>query len=102
MNRDPAAIQFFRERIRSKHYSVRTRDAYVQWARRFLAFHADTPVEALDESDLDAFIEHIEATRRVAPSTRSQACSAVLCLLRELDAWSEHSKALPPLAVAVR
>lgn len=28
-----------RERIRSRHYSIRIEEAYVDWAKRFILFH---------------------------------------------------------------
>jgi hypothetical protein len=28
-----------RDRIRRKHYSLRTEDTYVQWIKRFIYFH---------------------------------------------------------------
>ena len=32
-------IEQIRDRIRVKHYSIRTEDSYLQWIRRFIAFH---------------------------------------------------------------
>jgi len=33
-------LDMVRERIRVKHYSLRTEDAYLHWIRRFIFFHA--------------------------------------------------------------
>jgi hypothetical protein len=35
----PKLLDQVRERIRTKHYSLRTEDQYVHWIRRFILFH---------------------------------------------------------------
>ena len=35
----PRLLESMRERIRVLHYSIRTEQAYVDWARRFILFH---------------------------------------------------------------
>jgi Phage integrase, N-terminal SAM-like domain len=38
---EPKLLDRMRALLRTKHYSIRTEDAYVQWARRFILFHVD-------------------------------------------------------------
>ena len=35
----PRLMQQFRDRIRFRHYSLRTEEAYVAWIRRYILFH---------------------------------------------------------------
>ena len=35
----PKLLDLLRQRIRVLHYSIRTEQAYVDWARRFILFH---------------------------------------------------------------
>ncbi len=35
----PKLLEQYRERLRVKHYSLRTEDAYLHWVRRFIFFH---------------------------------------------------------------
>ncbi len=35
----PKLLDQLRERVRLKHYSIRTEQSYVQWARRYIIFH---------------------------------------------------------------
>lgn len=35
----PKLLDQLRERIRLKHYSIRTEQTYVQWVRRYIIFH---------------------------------------------------------------
>ncbi len=35
----PKLLDQVRDRLRLKHYSLRTEEAYLQWMRRFVLFH---------------------------------------------------------------
>ncbi len=35
----PRLLDQVRDRLRVKHYSLRTEDTYLQWIRRFIFFH---------------------------------------------------------------
>jgi hypothetical protein len=42
---EPKLLDRMRALIRTKHYSIRTEEAYVQWTRRFILFHAHVTAE---------------------------------------------------------
>ena len=76
-----------RERIRYKHYSIRTESSYVQWIRRFIRFNAMRHPRDMGAPEVTAFLSWLASEREVAPSTHKQALSAILFLYREvLDA----------------
>lgn len=83
-----------REKIRLKHYSIRTEQAYVDWARRFVVFHGKRHPREMSASEVEAFLTHLAVERKVSASTQNQARSALLFLYREvLDIelpWLEH------------
>lgn len=74
-----------REVLRVKHYSLRTEEAYVLWARRFLKFHRDRtgswqhPRE-LGATEVGAFLNHLANVEPVAAATQNQALNALLFL----------------------
>ena len=35
----PKLLTRLREHLRTRHYSIRTEEVYVDWARRFIFFH---------------------------------------------------------------
>lgn len=39
LSQGPRLLDRVHERIRIKHYSIRTEQAYVDWIRRFILFH---------------------------------------------------------------
>jgi integron integrase len=73
-----------RDRIRLKHYSIRTEEAYCDWIRRFIIFHGKRHPSALGASEVEAFLTSLAVRGRVAASTQNQAKSALLFLYREV------------------
>ncbi len=73
-----------RERIRYKHYSIRTEEAYVYWVRGFIRFHQLKHPRDMGSTEVTAFLSWLAAERGVAPSTHKQALSALLFLYREV------------------
>ena len=73
-----------RERIRYKHYSLRTEQAYVQWVRMFVKWHGLRHPRDMGRDDIEAFLAMLANERRVAASTHNQALSALLFLYREV------------------
>ena len=37
--RPPKLLERMRIHLRTRHYSIRTEEAYIDWARRFIVFH---------------------------------------------------------------
>ena len=73
-----------RERIRYKHYSLRTEQAYVQWVRMFVKWHGLRHPRDMGRDEIEAFLAMLANERRVAASTHNQALSALLFLYREV------------------
>lgn len=80
----PRLLDQIRERIRYKHYSLRTERAYVDWARRFILFHGKRHPRELGAPEVEAFLMHLVAERNVAASTHQQALAALLFLYGEV------------------
>jgi len=45
-----------REAIHSKHYSIRTENAYVDWRRRFVLFHDKRHPNEMGAPEIEAFL----------------------------------------------
>lgn len=80
----PPAPDRMREAIRLRHYSLRTEDTYVDWARRFILFHGKRHPDTMGAKEVEAFLTHLATERNVAPSTQNQAKAALLFLYREV------------------
>ena len=80
----PRLLDQVRDRIRFKHYSLRTEQAYVDWIKRFIRFHGNRHPSDLSAPHIEAFLTHLAVELNVAASTQNQAQSALLFLFREV------------------
>lgn len=67
-----------RERIRYKHYSLRTEQQYVYWVRAFVRFHALRHPRDMGAAEVEQFLSWSAVERKVAVSTHKQALAALL------------------------
>jgi len=70
--------------IRLKHYSLRTEQAYLHWAKRFILFHGKRHPETMGASEVTAFLSYLAVERHCAASTQNQALNALLFLYRQV------------------
>ncbi|NWG39813.1 MAG: integron integrase [Hydrogenophilaceae bacterium] len=80
----PKLLAQLRDRIRLKHYSLRTEQAYVQWVKRYIYFHGKRHPADMGKADVEAFLTWLAVERNVTASTQSQALSALLFLYKEV------------------
>src|SRR3970282_1881747 len=81
---EPKLLDQVRERIRVKHYSLRTEDAYLHWIKRFIYWSGKRHPREPGSPEVEAFLSHLATVGRVAPSTQNQALSSLLFLYREV------------------
>ena len=80
----PTLLEQFRHRIRFKHYSIRTEDAYVQFARRFILFHGKRHPREMGADEIRQFLSRLATEGNVSASTQNQALAAILFLYKEV------------------
>jgi integron integrase len=102
----PKLLTRVRDKIRLKHYSIRTEHAYVDWIKRFIWFHGTRHPTDLGPAEVEAFLTDLAVARGVAASTQNQAKSALLFLYKEILGvelpWLEHiDKAKAPARLPV-
>ena len=47
------------EALRTKHYSYRTEETYIDWVRRFILFHNKQHPETMGAAEIRAFLAHL-------------------------------------------
>lgn len=77
-------LDLVRGKIRLKHYSIRTEQAYVDWIKRFILHFDKRHPRELGAAEVEAFLTHLAVAGRVAASTQNQAKSALLFLYKEV------------------
>jgi len=80
----PRLLAQLRRALRTRHYSVRTEEAYVAWVRRFVRFCGLRHPRELGEGDVTRFLSSLAVDRRVSASTQNQALSALVFLYRDV------------------
>lgn len=80
----PRLLDRLRAEVRVRHYSLRTEQAYVDWARRYIRFHGLRHPQELGPAEVAAFLTHLAVQREVSASTQAQARSALLFLYRQV------------------
>ncbi|CAG0967664.1 Tyrosine recombinase XerD [Burkholderiales bacterium] len=90
----PKLLDQVRGKIRVKHYSLRTEQAYVDWIKRFILFFGKRHPRDLGAAEVERFLTHLAMEGKVAASTQNQAKSALLFLYREVLGvelpWLDH------------
>lgn len=84
MTEPPKLLDRVRDKIRLKHYSIRTEQSYVQWVRRFILHHDKRHPAEMGAAEVEAFLTHLAVAGRVSASTQNQARSALLFLYKEV------------------
>lgn len=80
----PRLLEEVRSRLRLKHYSLRTEQAYVYWIRRYIRASGRRHPRELDGVAVETFLSTLATRDHVAASTQNQALSALLFLYREV------------------
>jgi integron integrase len=73
-----------RDALRARNCSLRTEQAYLFWARRFIRFHRLCHPREMAEPEVAAFLSHLAVERLVAPNTQAQALNALVFLYRHV------------------
>lgn len=80
----PRFLDLVRERIRTKHYSIRTEEAYAGWIKKFIFFHNKRHPAEMGKLEMEQFLTYLAVERNVASSTQNQALAALLFMYKEV------------------
>ena len=84
MTQAPKILDQLRDKIRYKHYSIRTEESYLQWAKRYILFHHKRHPAVMGLAEVEQFLTHLAVVGNVSASTQNQALAALLFLYREV------------------
>ena len=80
----PKLMDQVRNKLRLKHYSIRTEQSYMDWVKRFVLFNEKRHPSELGATEVEAFLTHLAVVGKVSASTQNQAKSALLFLYSEV------------------
>ena len=104
LRRFPGHFERLRTELRTRHYSLRTEEAYASWLSRLIGFRGYRPPEELAAPDVRAYLEYLATVRKVSASTQNQALCALAfffgeTLRRPLDEIGDFVKAKRPVRI---
>src|SRR2546423_3822255 len=70
--------------MRTRHLSLRTEQAYLQWLRRYIVFHGRKHPRELGAPEVEQFLTFLAVRRKVSAATQNQALQALLFLYRHV------------------
>lgn len=80
----PKLLDQLRDAVRTKHYSIRTEEAYVYWVKQFIFYHNKRHPREMGKEEINKFLSYLAVEKNVAASTQNQALCAILFLYREI------------------
>jgi integron integrase len=81
---EPKLLDQVRGKIRLKHYSIRTEQAYTDWIKRFILHFGKKHPRDMGAAEVGQFLTHLAVNGRVSASTQNQAKCALLFLYKEV------------------
>ena len=70
--------------IRTRHYSKRTEDSYINWIKRYIYYHQKRHPKEMDAKDINKFLTHLAVKEKVSASTQNQALCAIVYLYKNV------------------
>ena len=55
----PKLLEQVRDLIRTRHYSYRTEEAYLNWIRQYILFHGKRHPTEIGAAEVSAFLTHL-------------------------------------------
>ena len=80
----PKLLDQIRDKLRVKHYAIRTEEQYLHWIKRYILFHGKRHPKDMGATQIEAFLTNLALVGKVSASTQNQAKSALLFMYREV------------------
>lgn len=77
-------LDIMRDKIRFKHYSIKTEQSYIGWAKRYIFFHNKRHPKEMGKIEIEQFLTHLATNLKVSPTTQNQAFNALLFLYEQV------------------
>jgi integron integrase len=82
--RSPKLLEQLRQAIRVRHYSIRTEQTYVDWAKDYIYFHNKRHPAEMGSNEINEYLSYLASFRKVSSNTQNQALCALLFLYRNV------------------
>lgn len=63
-------LDIVREKIRVRHYSIKTEQSYVGWVKQYIFFHNKKHPIDMGKREIEEFLTYLAVERKVSPPPR--------------------------------
>ena len=77
-------LEFVRDKIRIKHYSLATERSYLGWIKQYILFHNKKHPILMGKKEIEEFLTYLATDKKVSPATQNQAFNAILFLYEQV------------------
>jgi integron integrase len=76
-------LEQLRDFIRTRHLSLRTEQAYLNWIKRFVLFHNKRHPLTMNAKEINQYLTYLAVNAGVAASTQNQALNAIIFMYKQ-------------------
>lgn len=90
-------LDIMRDKIRVKHYSIKTENVYIYWAKKYILFHNKRHPNTMGKKEIEEYLTYLAKNQNVSPTTQNQAFYAIIFLYEQvlnISLKDENIKAL--------
>lgn len=77
-------LDIMKDKIRFKHYSIKTEQSYIGWSKRYILYHNKRHPKDMGKVEIEQFLTYLATKQNVSPTTQNQAFNAILFLYEQV------------------
>lgn len=76
-------LDIMRDKIRVKHYSIKTENVYIYWAKKYILFHNKRHPKEMGKKEIEQFLTHL-AKQNLSPTSQNQAFYGIIFMYEQV------------------
>lgn len=77
-------LDIMRDKIRVKHYSLKTENVYIYWAKKYILFHNKRHPNTMGKKEIEEYLTYLAKNLNVSPITQNQAFYSIVFLYEQV------------------
>ena len=77
-------LDIMRDKIRVKHYSLKTENVYIYWAKKYILFHNKRHPNTMGKKEIEEYLTYLAKNLNVSPTTQNQAFYSIVFLYEQV------------------
>jgi integron integrase len=77
-------LEIMRDKIRLKHYSIKTENVYIYWSKKYILFHNKQHPKDMGKKEIEVFLTHLAKVENLSATSQNQAFYAIMFLYEQV------------------